>query len=396
LNNLIQEFIIYCMENPSYIEEEFIKFYDSADFKILLSKEIDACNSFYNLCVNGDPFTEKQASYMKFILKKYSSGSNIKLDFKRPFRTIDNSRMIFLQEEKDFQISICFRFPYEFLTTFTDELDVPQNSAKGSVWDPENKVRKIDLYRFDLLKIVDFANRHGFSKDRKFLELESQLQQAINDQDQIVPCSILINDQVELKNADKISLEYYQNNKKNVIPHDSLLAKTMGFPFSVIKKDRTPVEQIASSREQFFWIKNINDYFDLVRQIDTKTCIVMDRNEKEKTWLKDFVDQVRTQIPNKKIKVCFRENQDQDSDFNRWIKENHLGGTVDQGDIFIFQHKPPKWIFKDNMKMLFIATTMITPPSNTVTQDFFSSHPCVLYLGDITPTAWRNRQIVNL
>ena len=122
----------------------------------------------------------------------------------------------------------------------------------------------------------------------------------------------------------------------------------------------------------------------------------MDRDEKEKNWLKNFIEAAKIQISDKKIKICFREAQEKDQEFNQWVKENGLGGKVDQGDIYIFQHKLPKWILSEYKNMLFIATTMINPPSNTMTQDFFLSHPCVIHLREIRPTAWRNRTIVQL
>jgi len=380
------------MDDSKYTEEEFIKFYDSVDLTKLRPKEISACDSFYDLCITQAAFTEKQAMYMKFILKKYFPDFDSSLNFKKPFRALDNTKTVSIGEEKDFKVYINFKFPYTFLQTFEKELENIYGFKDKSVWDNDNRVRKIDLYRTDFLKILDFVNRYHFIKEQSFSDLESNLEEAINNQDNIVPHSVIEDERIVFKNADGNSIEYFEKNKKNNLSHDSFLAKTMGFPVSLIKKEKNLQEILVSSKNQFFWMKHIDNFFDLVNQIDTKTCVVIDRNEKDKVWLEDFIFQAKEKIPNKKINVCFREEQK----FNAWIKENNLGGKTENGDIFIFQHKPPKWIFKEQRKMLFIATTMINPPTNTVTQDFFVSHPCVIHIGEISPTVWRNKKIVEL
>jgi len=380
------------MDDLKYAEEQFVKFYNSNDLTNLLPAEINACESFYTLCVTESAFTEKQAIYMKSILKKYFLGFDPSLDFKRPFRTIDNAKIVSISKETDFKIYINFKFPYIFLQTFENELEKIYGLKDKTIWDSENKVRKIDLYKVDLLKILDFVNRHEFSKDQSFCDLESTLEEAINNQDRIIPYSVIEENKIVFKNADETSIAYFEKNKKNNITHDSLLAKIMGFPISSIRKEKSILEKLVSSKNQFFWMKDINDYFHLVNTIDTKTCIVIDRNENDIIWLKQFIALAKEKIPNIKINICFREEQD----FNDWIKENELGGKTENGDIFIFQHKPPKWVFADQRSMMFIATTMINPPTNITTQDFFMSHPCVIHLGEIIPTIWRNKKIVEL
>lgn len=384
------------MEDSQYIEEEFVKFYNSPYSSTLSLKEHNVCESFYDLCISENPFTEKQAAYLKIILKKYYPLHDSELKFRKPFRTIDNIKSVYVKEDDDDKISIAFKFPYAFLETFDREFETSGDYSRLSSWDPEEKVRKIDFSRADFLKISDFVNQHGFIKETDFLDLESDLQEALNDQENIVPYAVIDGNTIILKNADESAIEYFNNNKKNHRDTDALLVKDMGFPISMIKKNKNVVENIITSKNQFFWTNNLIDFFDIVERIKTKTCIILDRDEKEKIWLKHFIESAKTRIPDKKIKICFREAQEKDQEFNQWVKETGLGGKIDQGDIYIFQHKPPKWVMNEYKTMLFIATTMINPPSNTMTQDFFLSHPCVIHLGEVRPTAWRNRTIVQL
>lgn len=385
------------MENSSFIEEEFVKFYHSTDMTKLSSTEYSACQSFYDLCISDSQFTEKQASYLKYILKKYSQSADISLSFKKLFRILDNVKSISVSRE-DFKVFINFKFPYAFLKTFEEEIDntADNKNMKLSTWDPENKLRKVNLFNTDLLKISEFANRHDFRKDRSFLELESLLQETINDQENIVPHSYQIDGRIDVVNADKESREYFESKRKNNVSNDLLLAKTLGYPLKFFGKNKSLFETISASKDNFFWCPRLDDYFDIVNTVDSKTCIIIDRNDQERSWLKRFIEESKLKIPKKKIMICFRESQEENGVFNKWIKENDLGGSVETGDIYIFQHKPPKWLFKQSFQMMFVATTIVNPPTNTITQDFLSSHPCVIHLGDITPTAWRNKKIVDL
>jgi hypothetical protein len=384
------------MKKSEYIEDEFVKFYTSFCLHSLSAKEQDACDSFYDLCLRQEPFTEKQAIYLKFILKKYYPDYDSNLKFKHSYRILDDRKIVYVKESADNKISIAFKFPYSFLETFDKEFETSGGHTKYTYWDPEEKVRKIDLHSANYLKISNFVNENNFTKELSFLELESCLQEALNDQENIIPYAVNDCNTIKLINAEEAAVDFFNNHKKNHRDTDALLAKIMGFPVRSVNKEKSIIEKIVSSKQQFFWMKNNLDFFKLMKTVDTKTCIIIDRNEKEKIWLKKFVEEAKNHIPDKKIRVCFRENQEKDREFNDWIKETDTGGKVDQGDIFIFQYKPPKWVLKEKQNMLFIVTTMITPPSNTITQDFFSVTPCVIYLTEIKPTEWRNKTIVDL
>ena len=53
-------------------------------------------------------------------------------------------------------------------------------------------------------------------------------------------------------------------------------------------------------------------------------------------------------------------------------------------------------MFKDSIDVKMLVTNNIYPPTNTMTKDWFNSHPCVVYLGDTKPTEQRGQKIVEL
>ena len=94
--------------------------------------------------------------------------------------------------------------------------------------------------------------------------------------------------------------------------------------------------------------------------------------------------------------MCFRENKDSNTGINQWIKDTGVGGKVEDGKILIFEFKPAKWLFKEQENVKLLVTNNLYPATNTITKDWLSSHPCVIYLGDIKPATQRGHTIVEL
>jgi hypothetical protein len=146
-----------------------------------------------------------------------------------------------------------------------------------------------------------------------------------------------------------------------------------------------------------FWLKSNEDFFNIAKLITGRICIVLDRTSNTLQWLQTFIsDADRAGIFRDEIKVCFREDKTDTSGLNQWIKGAGVGGKVESGRILIFESKPAKWLFKDNKDVKLLVTNNIYPPTNTLTRDWFSSHPCVIYLGNIKPSEQKGQKIVEL
>jgi len=53
-------------------------------------------------------------------------------------------------------------------------------------------------------------------------------------------------------------------------------------------------------------------------------------------------------------------------------------------------------LFKDLDDVTLLVTNNVFPPTNVMTRDWFNSHPCVIYLGDIKPSETKGQKIVEL
>ena len=125
--------------------------------------------------------------------------------------------------------------------------------------------------------------------------------------------------------------------------------------------------------------------------------MILDRTGDSLDWLQKFVtDAVAAGIDTEEIKVCFRDNKNSNTGVNAWIKSSDVGGKVESGRLLIFETRPAKWLFKNTNDVTLLVTNHMYPPTNVMAKDWFISHPCVIYLGDIKPSEQKGQKLVEL
>ena len=391
------------MVQSRYIEEVFISFYTliTRAGVGIQHQDSNACDSFYQVILNGENFTQNQANFLLRILDKYKivmlkHGLDYQEDLKTPiwkksFRVLDTAKRIWVEKSENDKIYICLKFPFALKTAFDEEF----KNLKGSIWDAERKIRKMPVYDSNIVQLQEFAKTHGFEVDESFLEITGEIEEIWQNAEDVVPRSAIINNEVVLINSSEWVDEWWQQQATKNVAHDLFLAKSMGY--NLQKKPENLVEKIASSETNTFWVKTTKELFSLYHTVQGKICIILDRTGDTLGWLKNFVnDADNFGINRGEIKVCFRANKDDQTGLNQWIKDAGVGGTVDDGKILIFEYKPAKWLFKETQNVKILVTKNLYPSTNTLTKEWMSSHPCVVYLGDIKPSEARKQKIVEL
>jgi hypothetical protein len=395
------------MSDSIYIEDIFREFYLRTAFSVnaIPPGEIQAIENFNDLCLMNKPLTEKQSRYMIALLKKYRKDICDKdfdytdalsdPKFRNPFRVIDETRRVYVEKVDD-DVNLYLKFPYSFKETFEKEFATDGQEKIRTIWDQDRQARYLDLYSVNLVWVQSFAETHGFETESSFLEAVAETEEAWENQDSIIPFSLIENDQVVLKNAPESAEQWFHKERSGSIEKDLLLAKIAGF---LLRSEGTPTSyfgKIAASDANNFWIKDLAKFFGIFKTLETKCCIIMDRTEDRKAWIERFVSAAETSMVQRSlIKVCFREKA-ADDPFNVWIKDQGIGGKTEQGKIFIFEQKPAKWVFRHIKEFKIIATTSINSPMNLITRDWLSAHPLAFYLTDIKPTQKGQREIVEL
>lgn len=392
------------MLSSRYVEDIFLDFCQLFHHgKIPVQPhDVSIIVNFENVIGDLKPLTQNQGNYLLKILQKYQNFSHLNgLDYsqdislphwKHPFRVLDLSKKIFVTQDNNGAIWVCLKFPFQLKKEFESEF---MHDSKSFVWDNENKVRKNKLYNTNLISLYEFAQRHSFEIDDSFMIAMGQVEEIWQYQDDLTPFSCIENYSITLKNASEDALSYFKEKNISSFEDDILLAKSMGFSLRGTVKNT--IEKIASSDNNQFWIKDYNQYFNLIKSIKGKVVIVLDRISDAHNWLKNFSSYAeKFSISTSEIKVCFRESNDGNSGLNDWIKKQGYGGKVEEGRILIFLQKPAKWLFKDIENVKIVTTTSLYPSPNPIARDFFNSHSCVIYLGDIKPSEKKDQRIVEL
>jgi hypothetical protein len=361
--------------------------------------------SFYTRIYNNEPLTKNQANYILKILEKYKYLSAIAgldyqhslatLQWQRPFRILDLSKSMYVERSATGQIEVCLKFPFQLKTEFDAEINSGSLLSKSSKWDPEEKVRRLNIYDFNLISLYEFANKHNFEIDESFMSVLADVEEIWQNSDDVVPYCEATDQGVELKNASPDAEEWWQQHCTKTVDNDLLLAKSMGFPLRKIPVNS--VEKIASSQENAFWVKDKDQFFSIYKKVSGRVCVMLDRTSNTLQWLQTFVTEAdKHAVSRDEIKVCFRDSKDSVTGLNEWIKLAGVGGKVETGRILIFESKPAKWLFKDSQDVTILVTNNLYPPTNNMAKEWFQHHPCVIYLGDIRPSEQRGQKIVEL
>ena len=362
--------------------------------------------SFYTKLLQQEPLTKNQADYVVKILEKYQHAATIAgLDYsssvkdfqwKQPFRILDLTKRIYVERAAAGQLEVCVKFPYQLKKEFDDQINSYQLiSIRSNNWDADQKLRRLNLYDFNLIALYEFANRNNFEIDDTFINVLADVEEIWQNQEEILPVSDIINGRVQLINATAEAEQWFNLHCVGETDKDLLRAKHMGYSYR--GKPKNINEKIAAHAENNFWIRSNDKFFDLYKNITGKTAVVLDRTGDTLAWLQKFVADADTHGINRdEIKVCFRDNKDRDTGINEWIKLAGVGGKVEAGRLLIFESRPAKWLFKELDDVTLLVTNNVFPPTNVMSRDWFNSHPCVIYLGDIKPSETKGQKIVEL
>lgn len=387
-----------------YIDDLIIDFFHNIE-KIQISKADESTMiSFATMALADKEFTQNQANYALKILKTYMAAmkrvgvdysENLEnLSFKKAFRVIDYSKEVFVEKDQENKLWICLKFPFQLKKIFENEIS-NRLDYDASVWDPERKIRKIDLYQTNLIQIFEFCQYHEFKIDESFMILFGQVEEIWQQQDQIIPSFSVINQEIIFKNCSDSVIDYYKKSMSDSMNDNLLLAKSMGL---CLKGRPTSVlEKICSVEETNFYMSSLSEFLKLSFSLKGKTCLILDRADDLLQWAKSFSKLVdNLQIDRNKIKFCYRADKNDDTGLNDWIKSNGFGGSIDSGTFFIFIHKPAKWLFKNLEDVKIIATTSLYPATNHTTKLLLNTHNCVIHVGEFKPSQLRESKIVKL
>lgn len=395
------------MLSSVFAEDIFLTFHDFVLMKNLpvQSTDYSPILSFGEKLSINEQLTQNQANYILKLLEKYKNLSAQagydyqqylgSLSWKQPFRVLDLSKKIYVEKDADGKCWVYLKFPYQLKKVFEDEITSDFSLMEMSHWDSVKKERKLSLYDFNLIQLYEFVTKHNFEIDESFMTALAEIEEIWQNSEKLIPKAIVTQMGIHLENCSEETDEYFTKNCTGNFSHDAFLAKSMGYPVDI--PGANPFQKIVSSPINNFWVKDNTTFFDLYQRIGGKACVILDRTSNTLQWLQNFVaDADRIGINRDIIKVCFRENKENSTGINDWVKLAGVGGKVEEGKILIFEYKPAKWLFKNFNDVKMIVTNNLYPSTNQISRDLLASHPCVIYLGDIKPSEKKGQRIVEL
>jgi hypothetical protein len=395
------------MDKPTYIEDIFLEFHNRlVSVTTVSQQDILASASFYNLISAGNNVTESQSRFMLKLLEKYKTYVSslefnykenlVKPEWRQPFRILDDTKKIYIEIDNAGKQWICLKHPFALKDKFNKEVQ-PSLTDDRSFWDPEQRVRKFSIYDINLILLQKFISDNGFIIDNTFLDYAATVEEIWQESVNFLPYCMVSDNEVVLKNSNESTQTYFEKNKKENIFDNLLLAKNLGFRLEKITKPENLVEKIASEHATKFWLKDIEKFFTIYKNISGVVCVIVDDNADPQAWIEKFIDtSKKNDVNSEEIRVCFRTRNDENPKFNDWIKNNNLGGPIDNARLLIFKNKPPKWLFKDKIDVKIIVVNKPFPPSSIITQSWISNHPCVIYLDKLRPSITKEKNIVDL
>jgi hypothetical protein len=392
-----------------YYEDIFTKFYEGICSQPSVWSHTDGSGaaSFYSLIISGKALTYKQGQYLIRILEKYKQISKVygfdytdslkTATWKAVFREIDLTKKLSCLKDEEGILWICFKFPFQTKEIFEKEFDKDLRKPNVSKWDNDKKVRLLSFNDFNLIRIHAFAMEQQIEIDESFMFAMSEVEQVWQSQSDISPYCKIEDGKVTLVNANSSAQEYWDSEFSDNVVNDLLTAKHMGFKLDLGRNPESVIEQLAVTTDSNFYIVDHTDVFKIYKEIKGKVAVLLDRNNESIDWIKSFIKNANDNgIPNSEIRVCFRSNNNDTPNINQWIKDEGLGGPIEGGKMLVFQHQPPKWLFSSNEHVKLIITNFVHPAPSSRTQDWMTSHPCVLYMDKVKASTLRNQHIVNL
>lgn len=396
------------MSKFSYIDDLLFEFLQRTLFHASIdSKDQTILESIsFQLSSNGN-VTKLQADLVIKLLKKNKNFLNsLNLDYndllenpkwKNEFRIIDQAKEAFIEVSENQSINICLKFPYVLKKKFEEEILTQNNKKNYDTWDISRRLHILPLYSTNIVMLHDFLIENEFHIHQSFLDVLSYVEEIWNDQLAVIPHCEIQNDKVVLINDIEDVRDFWNERSTGNIDHDLLLSKLMGFKFLLENKPKNIFEKISSSDTNLFWSKNFNNFFKIFKSCNATTVVLLDRTDEIIPWLQEFVNAADDEgVSRDLIKVCFREDSDANSKLNQWIKDNSVGGKIEKGKIFVFKHKPAKWIFSEKLSVNFIVTNSVFPLTNSVIQKWILSKNVVLQLGPIKASTQKENKIVEL
>ena len=310
--------------------------------------------------------------------------------FKYPFRTIDTAKKIYIEKLNDKDvITIKFQYNKELLKEIKDEI------PGKSLYNKEKKSYSFPLNEKNILNILSNQKikNYNFDIDSDLLNLYENIDHIYKNKEEFVPTVDYENGLI-IKNTNKLTRDYFENNKKDIFLSDLFLAKSLRLNFGKKLIDKlismnldTKIPYFLTEKKKSHTVinskkTNMSMFIQSLKTIDIwPIMVILPEFDTVDVLLDKWYSSLKENgISNKEISVLFRSQKNKS--FNAFVADEQLNNLVSEETKVVFiNHKIPKVLYKIDFKPLIVISTSVHHVHYT-TKILTSTHPFVIYYTD--------------
>jgi hypothetical protein len=310
--------------------------------------------------------------------------------FKYPFRTVDTSKTISLINYNN-ELCVSVKFPYD-----RKMRDTIVDTVRGR-YGYDKKTRSY-VYPFSIENLYsilknDNIKNYGFTIHESIKKFYEKIVKIKEEADLYKP-SLDYDDDIVVKNSNRLVTKYFEDNKKENILHNVFLGKTMGLipgkklieKINSMNFDTKTVEILLDEKSRFVSSNkstfNKSSVVNFIKSVEQYPVLfILDDDNSLHTALSEWHCLLNTTgIKNSEIAVLSRSTDNQN--FNSYIKDQQLNNLVDQETKVVFiKNKIPKILYKIDFKPKIIVSVS-TFYVHFSTQKLLDSHPFIMFYTD--------------
>jgi hypothetical protein len=356
----------------------------------------------------GNSLTEKQASLSLRIIKRYKTSleavfkQSIDLNnpvFAQPFRKLHAEKAISVEDKK-----ILVKFPYDQdlikqLQKFVEEAAPPPatntyGNTKGYIggWNPEAKVWQFSLREETVLWLGMNFVPLGFSVDDTFGNWFKEITSIVDNAEEHAMMAVKTQDCYTFRNDNGKIPVLQTNNVVEFLLHsknygvniwDESIAQDLN------SEPRSPVTLALVQGHNTIYVDStkqpLNDFNDVLLHGGPILIVIPGGSEIKHT--KKWHEHITSLgIENKNIAVMFRTPNQDNGDFNKYVKENSLNNSVDENTKVVFvSTKIPKPLVKSGIVFNTVINLGYYNNMHFSMSILLTSAPNIVYYNDKKP-----------
>lgn len=353
----------------------------------------------YKLAYENVALTEKQASLALKILKRHVTILNniygrdvlpliLNPVYKNPLRTIDSAKLIEFIKENDKNQKIRVKFPYS--EEIINQIRKQKSVFFESIWDADHRAWEFSIQHETLRFCKELAETHNFQFDPEFQIFFDQITEIEKNMEKYVPMVCFVDDKLTIINSpsEKIHIDCQD-------PYEFLFrARSHGIKtwsdavenrLNSDVDNRIIVEFLKSKEKEPFLINSDENAKDciskLIKYLLPCVCFIPAGQELSKTQcMLEMVTSIG--IKNTEISTMFRLPNETDSNFNKFIRENHLNSPLSGSTkIILLSQKVPKTVIQSPLKFK-SAVTFSKFNAHYQTRDYLKSFYNIIEIFD--------------